>query len=85
MGPRMFEWDPAGQRDGAKEAVYTLAMVEQILYNSDATEEDPASQSNASTDEARAEENELRNTWVPRFLAAGGLDKSTQMLETVLQ
>ena len=35
VGPTMFGWENVSSGEGAKEVVYTLTMVEQILYNSD--------------------------------------------------
>ena len=47
-------------------------MVESILLNDSAK---------GSEDEQA----ELKNSWVPRFLKSGGLDKLTTMMEKVLQ
>ena len=63
------------------EVVYTLSMVEQILYNSSEAD----ANSDLLSDASVKAQTELKNTWVPRFLKAGGLDKLTQMMDKVLK
>lgn len=73
----MFGWDNVTSGDGAKEVVYTLTMVEQILYNSDETERNPSLDQSDSLTKTR----ELKRTWVTRFLKSGGLNKLIAMME----
>ncbi len=77
VGPKMFGWDNVTSGDGAKEVVYTLTMVEQILYNSDETEQNPSPDQSDSLTKTR----ELKRTWVTRFLKSGGLNKLIAMME----
>ena len=70
MKDGLFQSDDMASSDRAKELVYTLGLVESILQDS--------SSAGIGADE------ELKNSWVPRFLKSGGLDKLTTMMERVL-
>ena len=65
----MFTWDNP-ESDSAKEAVYTLSMVEQILYNSseDEAKNDMEAPPLLKTKSRLEGELALKDTWVPRFL-----------------
>ena len=67
--PNMFTWDNP-ESDSAKEAVYTLSMVEQILYNSseDEAKNDMEAPPLLKTKSRLEGELALKDTWVPRFL-----------------
>ena len=72
----MFIQDSDNLADTSKELVYTLTMVEQLLYNNDDPSKDNSEMS---------EIDELKKTWISRFLKQGGLDKMIQMLEAVFK
>lgn len=76
-----FNWDSMQSEEHSLEVVYTLSMVEQILYNSSEAD----ANSDLLSDASVKAQTELKNTWVPRFLKAGGLDKLTQMMDKVLK
>ena len=78
VSPEMFDWD-LRKKDGSTEVVYTLTMIEQILFNKDDNSVDVA-----NLTPVEVEIRELKATWITRFLKSGCLDKLTQMLETVL-
>ena len=74
--PNMFiDVNDNSQADTSKELVYTLTMVEQLIYNSDEDGQDKSNQT---------EEEQLKKTWIQRFLKQGGLDKMIQMLSFIL-